>query len=205
MSAPSDTRGGSGPRGEGTVVQRRVHPLRRALDTLYLAGGIAGACFIVAIGLLILAQIIGRLFDQNIPGSDDLTAFSVAASAFLALAYSFRRGAHIRVTLLIDRLTGRPRQVLEVVCLVIAIWFIGWLTWGAFDLVGDSLRWNDRAQGLLPIPMWIPQLGMAVGALLFLIALIDDLVTGLRHGRFSYAGATPDLAEGKPASPARER
>lgn len=170
--------------------------VRRVLDRLYLAGGIAGAACIVGIALLIIAQIVGRLIDVNLPGSDDLTAWLVAASAFFALAYTFRHGGHIRVTLVVERLHGVPRRVLEIACLATATFFVGWLAAGLVDLVRDSWRWNDVAQGLLPIPMWIPQSTAALGACLLLVALVDDLVASLRGGSVSYlasrAAASPD-------------
>ena len=36
------------------------------------------------------------------------------------------------------------------------------------------LRRGDRAQGLLPIPIWIPQLPVTVGAVVLTVALIDE-------------------------------
>ncbi|MCC7280941.1 MAG: TRAP transporter small permease subunit, partial [Acetobacteraceae bacterium] len=73
--------------------------LRRALDFLYLAGGVLGALALVAILLLILAGVAARQVGRVVPSADDLTAFAVAGSAILPLAYSFRHGAHIRVDL----------------------------------------------------------------------------------------------------------
>ncbi|XWN31108.1 MAG: TRAP transporter small permease [Devosia sp.] len=164
----------------------RAGALRRALDTLYTAGGVAAACFIIGIVVIIMAQVIGRFLNANIPGSDDLTAWFVAAATFLALAYTFRHGSHIRVTLLIERVGGRPRRVLEIMVLAVAAFFVGWLAWGLSDLVHDSWRWNDVAQGLLPVPMWIPQLGAAVGSALLCLALIDDLLVALSGKSPSY-------------------
>ncbi|TVQ29105.1 MAG: TRAP transporter small permease [Geminicoccaceae bacterium] len=161
-------------------------PVRRVLDGLYLASGILGACFILGIAGLITAKVVGRLLGRNIPGSDDLTAWFVAASAFLALAYTFRHGSHIRVTLLVQRFTGRWRRGFELASLVVATLAVGGLAAGLVDLVLDSWRWNDIAQGLLRVPMWIPQSATALGAVILFIALVDDLVTTLRGGEASY-------------------
>ncbi|MFW5833029.1 MAG: TRAP transporter small permease [Pseudomonadota bacterium] len=161
-------------------------PLRRVLDAVYLTGGVLGACFILAIAGLITAQVVGRLLGHNIPGSDDLTAWFVAGSAFLALAYTFRHGSHIRVTLLIERFTGPVRRGFEVFGLLVAALTVGGLALGLIDLARDSWRWNDVAQGLLRVPMWIPQSGAALGAVILFVALIDDLVQTLRGGKASY-------------------
>ncbi len=91
--------------------------LRRGLDGLYLLGGIVGAVALLAIAGIILAQVIGRHFGITVLGADDLTAFSVAASATLPLDYTFRHRAHIRVDLIIGNLRGTPRFVMETIAL----------------------------------------------------------------------------------------
>ncbi|MEI8632394.1 TRAP transporter small permease subunit [Vibrio sp. PP-XX7] len=42
---------------------------------------------------------VGRWFGVIIPSSDDFAGFLLAASSFLGLAYTFRAGGHIRVSL----------------------------------------------------------------------------------------------------------
>jgi len=77
--------------------------MRSFLDKLYLASGWLAAFFLFMIGLLVLAQVFGRLVDFLIPSADDFARLCLAASSFLALAFTLRRGGHIRVNLLIDR------------------------------------------------------------------------------------------------------
>ena len=67
--------------------------MRKALDSLYLLGGVLGGIALAAIAAIIIAQVLGRQFGITVLGADDLTAFSVAASATLPLAYAFRHGA----------------------------------------------------------------------------------------------------------------
>ena len=55
----------------------------------------------------------------------------------------------------------------------------------------DSWRFNDMAQGVLAVPMWIPQLGYSGGLVILSIALIDEMVNVLRGNR-------PTLREGQP-------
>ena len=55
----------------------------------------------------------------------------MAAMAFLGLAHTFKSGEMIRVGLLIDRFSGRKRQVIEVAALVVGIVFVGYFAWHA--------------------------------------------------------------------------
>jgi TRAP-type C4-dicarboxylate transport system permease small subunit len=173
--------------------------LRRALDALYLLSGITGAVALVGIGLLILVQVILRQVGGVLPGGDDMTAFTMAACATLPLAYAFRHGAHIRVDLVIGRLRGAARGVMEAVALGLAAAMALLFAWSSVDLVVDSIAFHEVAQGMLAIPLWLPQSFMAAGTLVFAIALLDDLAVLLTGGVPSYrrggSGALQKAAE----------
>ena len=162
--------------------------MRKLLDRLYFAAGaVAGAC-IVLITVMILAQIVGRWFGVIIPSTEDFSGYLLAAATFLALAYTFRHGGHIRVTLLIHRLSTRLQRRLTHVVLALFVVIMGWGAWHICYLVYESWSFEELSQGYIAIPLWIPQVPMALGAVLFFIALIDDLVCSLR-------GATPTFLE----------
>lgn len=163
--------------------------LRRGLDLLYLAGGVAGAVALAAIGAIIAAQVAGRQFGLQFNGADDLTAFAVAGSALLPLAYTFRHGAHIRVDLVIGNLKGRPRFVLETVALTATAGLCAFLAFALADLAFDSWQFEDVAQGTVPWLLWYPQAACAVGCALFAVALLDDLVVHVTGGVPSYRKA----------------
>ncbi|MCY4541820.1 MAG: TRAP transporter small permease [Rhodobacteraceae bacterium] len=171
--------------------------LRKFLDTLYVAGAFIGAAFIVGIGLLITAQVIGREIGTQVKGADDLTAWSVVAAGFMPLAYTYRMNGQIRVTLLIERFSGAVRRTMELLVLATAMFFVGFLTYSAFDMVWDSLRFGDLSNGLIVIPLWIPQLSIGLGTLLFLIAIMDDIAVSLMGGKPSYmeAADTTDMRQ----------
>ena len=116
------------------------------------------------------------------PAGDDFVSWCMAAMAFLGLAHTFRSGEMIRVGLLIDRSQGRTRRVVEIAALVIGTGFIGFFAWHAVRMTYDSWRFNDMAQGVLAVPLWIPQLGYSGGLVILLIAFVDELVHVLaRH------------------------
>lgn len=163
--------------------------IRRALDALYLAGGILGAIALASIGCIIAAQVIGRQFGATVLGADDLTAFSVAASATLPLAYAFRHGAHIRVDLIIGRLRGAPRFTIETVALLLSAGLCTFFAYSMIDLAMDSFEFDDVAQGSVAWKLWVPQGLVGVGTALFALCLIDDLVVHLTGGKPSYRRA----------------
>ena len=168
--------------------------LRRGLDLLYLLGGIAGGIALAAIAGIIATQVIGRQFGVTIEGADDLTAFAVAGSALLPLAYAFRHGAHIRVDLVIGHVKGSARFVMEAVALVVTTALCIFLAYAMADLSYDSWQFEDVAQGTVPWLLWYPQAACAAGCALFAIALADDLLVHLSGGTPSYRKAAEQSA-----------
>jgi TRAP-type C4-dicarboxylate transport system permease small subunit len=167
----------------------------RALDGLYLATGWLAGLFLIAVCVLMLILSVGRELGINLRSGDDLTAWSCAAMAALGLAHTFKSGEMVRVGLLIERLQGKRRVMAELAVLALGTTLAGYFAYFACDLVWDSYRFNERAQGVLPVPMWIPQLGMALGAIVLLIAFLDELAGALMGRRPTYAKDPPKTIE----------
>src|SRR6267154_3798661 len=166
--------------------------LRRALDLLYLGAGYAAGAFMVAIFAIMMIMSVGRQFAINIPAGDDFASWCMAAMAFLGLAHTFKRGEMIRVGLLLERLHGRTKQIAEIVALGIAAAFVLHFTRHAAQMTYDSWRFNDMAQGVVALPLWIPQLGFVGGLAILSIALIDEWVNVIRGNRPTYERGSPD-------------
>jgi len=154
--------------------------VRGALDWLYDAAGYLAAFFMVGILAMVLASVIGRMAGFNLRGSDAYAGYCMAAASFLALAHTLKRGEHIRVSLLLDRFGGRLRRPLEIWSHLAGTFFCAVLAWFSIRLVLQSHEFNDVSQGNDATPLWIPQVGMALGATVMLVAMVDDLVAVLR-------------------------
>jgi TRAP-type C4-dicarboxylate transport system permease small subunit len=169
--------------------------LRIFLDRLYLFSGYLAGAFLIAIFVLMMLLSAGRPIGLNVPAGDELVSWCMAATAFLGLAYTFKSGEMIRVGLLIDRLEGRTRHLIEIAALVIGCGFIGFFAWHAAWMTYDSWRFNDMAQGVLAIPLWIPQLGYSGGLVILFVAFVDELVHVLRGFPPRYEKPKPETAE----------
>ena len=155
--------------------------LRRWLDQLYDAAGYLAAFFMVGILVMVLASVVGRLAGFNLRGSDAYAGYAMAAASFLALAHTLRRGEHIRVMLLLERFHGRLRRPLEIWCHAVGTVLCAALATFSVRLVWQSHAFNDISQGNDATPLWIPQLAMAAGAIVLLVAMADDFVALLRR------------------------
>lgn len=165
------------------------HPLRRSLDRLYTASGVAAAACVAGICAVMLAQAFGRSAGILIRGADDIVAWLCAAAAFLALGSTFRHGELVRVGLWINKLGTRARWIAELVALSITAAFVAYMLWAAGRFVYESWAFKEVAQGLLQVPIWIPQLSFVVGVLIFFIAVLDELLSVLNRRKPAYQAA----------------
>jgi TRAP-type C4-dicarboxylate transport system permease small subunit len=156
--------------------------VRILLDRVYKGAGYLAGAFIVLIVLMILAQIIGRWIGVIVPSTEDFAGYFLAASSFLALAYTFKQGGHIRVTLLVRHLNGRASKLFLLFALAILALIIGYGAYYASALVIESWQFGEMSQGYIAIPIWIPQTSMAAGLIVFFVALVDELVLVLQGG-----------------------
>lgn len=164
-----------------------VPPLpRRVLDAVFFAAGALAALCVLAICVLILLQSAGRQLGVGMGGVNDVVAWLTAAAAFLAMAHSFRQGDFVRVTLLLEKLSDATRRRLEAAALAVASVATAYLAYWAVSFTYDSFRFHEMANGLIAIPIWIPQTSFAVGAVLLCAAVLDQLWTVLRGGKPLY-------------------
>jgi TRAP-type C4-dicarboxylate transport system permease small subunit len=160
--------------------------VRRFLDRLYLFSGALAAICLAAVCALMLAQAFGREAGLLIRGADDIVAWLTAASAFFALGHTFRHGELVRVALVLERFGARGRRAFELFALAVTALFVGYMTWAAVRFVYDSWRFHEVAQGLIKVPIWIPQLSFVLGVAIFFVAVLDELAAVLRREKPGY-------------------
>jgi TRAP-type C4-dicarboxylate transport system permease small subunit len=163
-------------------VTRRPSAARALLDRAYRLAGAAAGLFLVAILVIVVLQILTRYFGVPFPGSTDYAGYCMAAASFLALAYTFGAGGHIRVELVLQRLRGPARRVAETAAYLVGAGLAWYFAWFALRAVHVSRMLGDVSQGQDATPMWIPQLGMAAGTFLFAVAVTDHLLRLLLTG-----------------------
>lgn len=166
--------------------------VRRAFDALYDAAAYLAAAFVFAIFAIMIGSSAMRMLGMRTGGTDDIVAWCCAAAGFLAMAHTFRHGDFVRVVLLLDRLSPRTAQRMEVIALVIGTAGVAFLAYAAMIFVYESYDFGDMANGLVAIPLWIPQSSFVLGTLLLLAAFVEELVGVLRGQRPSYVVAVEE-------------
>lgn len=146
---------------------------------MYGGCGVLACFFLASIAVLIILQVVTRIAGLHWPGLVDYSTYCMVASFFLGLAPALKKGAHIRVTLLLGTVSGALRRWLEIVALFFGSGIMIFLAWHLSKLTYESWAFGLQAMGLAATPLWIPQTAMSLGAITGAIAFVDELLSVL--------------------------
>ena len=156
--------------------------LRVGLDLLYrLAEFIAALCMIAILALIVL-QMLARWSSEVFPGAPEYAAYFMAAASFMGFGAALNRGAHIRVSLLLNAVGPKMKRYVDIWCFAVASATMWYFVWHARQFVYWSWKFNDISQAQDKTALWIPQSVMIIGGALLAIALTDNLVNLIFKG-----------------------
>ena len=133
-----------------------------------------------------LAQAFGRELGVLVRGADDIVAWLCAAASFLALGHTFRHGELVRVGLWLDHLGPGGRRTMELFALGVTAAFVAYMLWAITGFIYESWKFKEVAQGLIKVPIWIPQLSLVAGIAIFFVAVLDEALAVLRKQKPAY-------------------
>ena len=146
------------------------------LKVLYRLSGYVAAIFLMLVLIFILTGIASRIFGFYIRGLAEYSGYCMAASSFLALAYTFEEKGHIRITLFLEKASKNTRGFLELWCLSIATFFSGFLSFYFIKMLIISIQFGERSEGADEIYIWIPQVSVALGSTIFFVCVLHNFI-----------------------------
>ncbi len=195
--------------------------MRKALDRVYEGSCVIAALFVLGILVVVLLQVGATMLDKVmvwltgepigwfVPSYAEFTGYFRGVSGWLALAFTFQAGNHIRVSLVIRNMHGLPRQAIELFCVTLTLLLVGFFSYQAVLLTMQHYKFGDVDSGSVAIPLWLPQTAMAAGLIIMTAALAGELWTLLKgkepsygyRDKFAYSpGETEDDADQAPPS-----
>jgi len=158
-----------------------------------LASKLAGIILIYMVLHIIYEIILRAFFSSSTFVLDEFVAYGTAGITFLYMAKSMRKKVLIRVGIVLNRLSGLPRLIMEAIGLSITLllsWYIIYFFW-------SKVFWRNIIRGrvsesIAEIPLWIPESLVIIGLIIFsfqvLVMLISVLVNGMgEHEEISRA------------------
>jgi TRAP-type C4-dicarboxylate transport system permease small subunit len=154
--------------------------LRRGMTLLATAmGAIAGWGFVLC-AFFIAIEVLARAFLGFSTGSTvEISGYMLAFGLSWGLANTLTQRGHVRIDILINRLPRDARVPLHLLSLSLLGTFIGFVAYGAWMLVDESLLFGASDISALRTPLAIPQGLWAAGLLVFLMLIIAMFIENL--------------------------
>lgn len=155
------------------AVDRRLGRVEEAFD-------LVAAIFIFALMLLGIAQVLGRqLFNAPVPGYIDFVEISMAAFAFLGVAYCQRLGGHVRMDMVVKAVPGRAQWVLEIFGTLVGLGVVAVLVWYGYTHFLRAWELGDSTIDA-ELPIWPSKLAVPVAFALLWLRLLVQLAGYVR-------------------------
>ncbi|MEN5139431.1 TRAP transporter small permease [Pseudomonas juntendi] len=160
-------------------------PMNTTLKRLEKSGSaIAGFC-LIAIMFLVGADAAARyVLGAPIPWvTESVGYYLMVAVSYLAAADTFRRGDHIRLELVTDRMGPRLRAWVDVVLSLLSAMVFAVLTYSASNSLLEALHAQEYVHGSQAWPVWLSYLPIVLGSALLAVRLVHHCVMVLSQGK----------------------
>lgn len=164
--------------------------LRRGYETVAVSIEWLTAALTLGLVLLVSANVIARyVLSTGLPWAEELTRLIFVWVVFLGAYVALRRGAHLAITTLVDRLPLLPRLLVILIGQLLVGLFLLVLVIAGSELVQQSLAFETRTPVLQLSIAW-SYLPILVGSTLMLMHVTGQLVVTVSQirGREETAG-----------------
>ena len=140
---------------------------------------IAALIAFIAMLILVVAQIFIRyVLKVSVPWTEEAARWFYAWQIFLGSAVAMREGLHLRVTVLLDRCTGKPRVLLDFITALAGMVFLAGIIWGSLIMMRAVY---PVEAGSFPISSSYLYLSIPVGLIAMLALTAQDVVDTARR------------------------
>jgi TRAP-type C4-dicarboxylate transport system permease small subunit len=178
---------------DDSLLSRMDQGLMRLERFMALLAGLA------VFGLMVLAvvSVSGRNgFNQPLPGYVDWITQLMPLIAFMGISYVQRDGGHIRMDILVARLSGRPLWLFELITtglILILMLLLVWGSWAHFDRSFDMSKpmWSRDSTIDIGLPIWPAKLLAPVA---FAVLCLRCTIQVIGYGRAIISGTDSPIA-----------
>jgi TRAP-type transport system small permease protein len=152
------------------------------IDKIADLGGYFSGWLVPLMMILVVVEVFTRyVLDRPLMVADEVSAYMLVALSFLGLAYTWRQGGHVRITILVNRLPDKAAAWVRLIGLIMTFIFMIELDRAAYKMIVYALQINLRSSTWLMFPLFWPQLTVFIGfVLLTLLLVIDIFRTGVK-------------------------
>jgi len=154
----------------------------------YILGMVSGLGVLV-MGLILTYEVFVRyVFSAPTIWVQETSIYLYMWTMLAAGSYTLQKRKHVHVDLLIERLSGRPRSVLEAMTSAVGTLFCAVVSVQAYQMIEATVRFSKVSATPLRVPLWIPQSALLMGFVLLTFQFAFHFVDRVAELRACEAG-----------------
>jgi len=158
-------------------MERLYNRINALFDAVARVAVWVGGASLLVCAVMVTGDVISRkIFNWTMSGSDEISGYAFAASTTWAYSYCLLHRANIRIDAVYNFLPNVVKAVLDIVGLVLLLYFMWLLTDRAIDVLAETIANDAISNTTLLTPLWIPQSLWLAGLLLFIATLVFVIV-----------------------------
>ena len=161
--------------GPNAAAPRPLRVVLDFIDTLGRLDGWLGAGCLAALTMLMLAEVAVRALSNvfpwvpaDIPVAWEYSSYLMAAAFTFGAAMTLRAGGHIRVTLVLGRVSPAVRRWMETVLALLGMLFTLFLARAMVSFTWEAFA-RDQVSISSGTPLWIPEAFVTFGVMLLVL------------------------------------
>jgi len=160
------------------ILQKIIHILSRVNTALVLGCGV----FLFLQMFLQVSDVTGRyLFTKPTPGTLEISESVLVFITFLCLAHVLSRGEHVRVTILLERLSPERRAWFDIFAFAVGFLMMLLIAWRALPFALYSYKVQDTSGTgtAFDLPLYPAKFAFFFGSAMLCIQFLIQLIVNL--------------------------
>jgi len=137
--------------------------------------------FVVALMVLVVGNVITRLFGSPIQGTIEWAEFLTAMAVGLSLAYCGAQGGHIALEFFVEKLNIKVQGIFQSVIDLFSLAFLSLSSWRII-LYANDLKLSGQVSLTTQTPYYLFIYVIAFGFLAYGLVVLGSLIDNLRKG-----------------------
>lgn len=146
------------------------------IDKLSYGGGYISGWLVPIMMMLVVADVFMRyVMHRPLMVSDEFSAYMLVALSYLGFAYTWRQKGHVRIEILVSRLSSKVYGWVRLLGLIVTLIFMIEMDRVAWKMITYALKINLRSSTWLTFPLFWPQLTIFIGFVMLTLMLAGDI------------------------------
>ncbi len=156
---------------------RTLEKIIRFIDWVAnLLGRLAGWLVVVMMLLVAVEVVMRYAFSKPPMIADEFSGYLLVAISFLGMSFAYMNQAHIRITIVQDRVGTRTADFLRLISLALGIVFTAVFTYATIEYMQFSIMIDERSASWMNFPLRYPQATITIGFFVFTLLLTGEFI-----------------------------